>query len=82
MFVPTCPSTGYAMSSHFLQGPRLDVAKFNRRGQRIRVDARGLVKLGWFKKQEVEVPDVPPGGAPSRPPERRSFKPISAGPQN
>ncbi len=51
------------MSSHFLQGPRLDVAKFNRRGQRIRVDARGLVKLGWFKKQEVEVRDVSPGGA-------------------
>jgi hypothetical protein len=51
------------MSSHFLKGPRLDVAKFNRRGQRIRVDARGLVKLGWFKKQEVEVRDVSPGGA-------------------
>lgn len=46
-----------------LQSPRMEVAKINRRGHRIRVDARGLVKLGWMKKQEVEVRDVSPGGA-------------------
>ncbi len=51
------------MSSSPVSSPRLDVGKFNRRGQRVRVDARGLVKLGWFKKQEVEVRDVSPGGA-------------------
>jgi len=51
------------MSAQSFQSPRLDVGKFNRRGQRVRVDARGLIKLGWFKKQEVEVRDVSPGGA-------------------
>ena len=51
------------MSSSTFSGPHLEVGKFNRRGQRVRVDARGLVKLGWFRKQEVEVRDVSPGGA-------------------
>jgi hypothetical protein len=51
------------MSSQTSQSARLQVARINRRGQRIRVDARGLVKLGWFRKQEVEVRDVSPGGA-------------------
>jgi hypothetical protein len=51
------------MSSPTVSSPRLEVGKFNRRGQRVRVDARGLVKLGWFRKQEVEVRDVSPGGA-------------------
>jgi hypothetical protein len=51
------------MPTPFLQTPLLDMAKFNRRGQRIRVDARGLIKLGMFKKHEVEVRDVSPSGA-------------------
>jgi hypothetical protein len=46
-----------------LHAPRLEVARINRRGQRVRVDARGMVKLGWFRKQEVEVRGVSPGGA-------------------
>jgi hypothetical protein len=45
------------------QNPNLDVGRFNRRGQRVRVDACGVIKLGWFKKCEVEVRDVSPGGA-------------------
>jgi hypothetical protein len=51
------------MSSLAPQNSRLDVARINRRGQRVRVDARGIVKLGWFKKQDVEIRDVSPGGA-------------------
>lgn len=51
------------MSSQPFNTRRLEVGKFNRRGQRARVDARGLIKLGWFRKQEVEVRDVSPGGA-------------------
>jgi hypothetical protein len=51
------------MAHQPLHAPRLDVAKFNRRGQRIRVEARGMVKLGWFKRQEVEIRDVSAGGA-------------------
>jgi hypothetical protein len=51
------------MSSLAPQNSRLDVARINRRGQRVRVDSRGIVKLGWFKKQDVEIRDVSPGGA-------------------
>ena len=51
------------MSSQPFNTRRLEVGKFNRRGQRARVDARGLIKLGWFRKQEVEVRDVSPGGS-------------------
>ena len=51
------------MSSPVTQNSRLDVARINRRGQRIRVDARGIVKIGMFRKQDVEVRDVSPGGA-------------------
>ena len=51
------------MSNQPFPNARLEVGKFNRRGQRIRVDARGLIKLGLFRKQEVEVRDVSPGGA-------------------
>jgi hypothetical protein len=51
------------MPTPSLQTPLLDLAKFNRRGQRIRVDARGLIRLGMFKKYEVEVRDVSPSGA-------------------
>ncbi|MFN4023825.1 MAG: PilZ domain-containing protein [Hyphomonas sp.] len=37
--------------------------QYNRRGQRIRVEGRGYVKLGLFKRVECELRDVSPGGA-------------------
>ena len=40
-----------------------NIDRFNRRGRRVRIEARGVVKLGWFRRQEVEIRDVSPGGA-------------------
>jgi PilZ domain len=51
------------MSTFPVNTPKVDVARFNRRGQRVRIEARGVIKLGWFKTYEVELRDVSPGGA-------------------